>query len=59
LLALTGVADRLTPPKFAQFFADRVEGARARILPEAGHLLMLERPNETNAEIRAFAEQFA
>ncbi|MGH8165155.1 MAG: alpha/beta fold hydrolase, partial [Rhodanobacteraceae bacterium] len=58
LLALTGEADRLTPAKFAQFFADRVPGARARILPDAGHLLMIERPAETNAEIGAFVEQF-
>ncbi|MGZ3510392.1 MAG: alpha/beta fold hydrolase, partial [Vulcanimicrobiaceae bacterium] len=57
LLALTGEADRLTPPKFAQFLADRVAGARARILPGAGHLVMVERPDETNAELRAFVNQ--
>ncbi|MBV8153668.1 MAG: alpha/beta fold hydrolase [Candidatus Eremiobacteraeota bacterium] len=57
LLALTGDADVLTPPKFAQWFADRVPGAEARIVPGAGHLAMIERPDETNAAIRAFARQ--
>ncbi|HEY8314397.1 MAG TPA: alpha/beta fold hydrolase [Candidatus Baltobacteraceae bacterium] len=57
LLALTGDADAMTPPKFAQFLADRVAGARSRILPNAGHLAMIERPDETNAAIRAFVEE--
>jgi pimeloyl-ACP methyl ester carboxylesterase len=57
MLAITGAADVMTPPKYAQFFADRVPGATARILPDAGHLAMVEHPHETNAEIRAFVEQ--
>ncbi|HTX58920.1 MAG TPA: alpha/beta fold hydrolase [Verrucomicrobiae bacterium] len=56
LLALTGEHDRLTPPKYAAFLADRVPGASARILPGAGHLAMVERPDEANAALRAFAE---
>jgi pimeloyl-ACP methyl ester carboxylesterase len=59
LLALTGAHDALTPPKFAQWFADRVPGAQARILPDAGHLAMIERPDETNDAIRAFADRLA
>ncbi len=57
LLALTGESDVLTPPKFAQWFADRVPGAQARILSDAGHLAMIERPEETNAALRAFRER--
>jgi 3-oxoadipate enol-lactonase len=57
LLALTGERDVLTPPKFAQWFADRVPGAQARILPDAGHLAMIERPDETNAALRAFEQR--
>jgi 3-oxoadipate enol-lactonase len=57
LLALTGEQDRLTPSKFAAFLADRVPGAEARILPEAGHLAMVERPDETNAALRAFVDR--
>jgi pimeloyl-ACP methyl ester carboxylesterase len=57
LLALTGEQDRLTPPKYAAFLADRVPGAEARILPNAGHLAMVERPDETNAALRAFVDR--
>jgi 3-oxoadipate enol-lactonase len=54
LLALTGEHDRMTPPKYAQFLADRVQNGRVRIIPGAGHLVMAERPAETNAAIAEF-----
>jgi pimeloyl-ACP methyl ester carboxylesterase len=54
LLALTGDRDVMTPPKYARFLADRVPNAKVRILDGAGHLAMLERPAQTNAELRAF-----
>jgi 3-oxoadipate enol-lactonase len=57
LLALTGDRDVMTPPKFATALADRVPGAIARILDGAGHLAMVERPDETNAALRAFVDQ--
>lgn len=53
-LALTGEADRMTPPKYGQALADRVPAGQARRVPGAGHLLMVERPGETIAEIRTF-----
>jgi pimeloyl-ACP methyl ester carboxylesterase len=57
LLALTGERDVMTPPKFAYTVADRVPGAQARIVNGAGHLVMVERPDETNAALRAFVDQ--
>lgn len=54
LLALTGERDVMTPPKFAQALADRVPGAKARIVGQAGHLAMAERPDEVNEALRAF-----
>lgn len=54
LLAITGESDRMTPPKYALSLASRVRGAEARILPGAGHLVMLERPAESNELIEAF-----
>jgi pimeloyl-ACP methyl ester carboxylesterase len=59
LLAVTGEHDKMTPPKFAQAFADRVPGAQARILQGAGHFAMVERPAETNAAIAAFLRGIA
>lgn len=54
LLALTGEADKLMPPKFAHALTDRVPSAKARIISGAGHFVMADRPVETNEAISAF-----
>lgn len=54
VLALTGEADKLAPAKHALALAGRVPGAQARIIPGAGHFVMVERPAETNAVAAAF-----
>ena len=54
VLAVTGEQDRMTPPKYAQFVAARVRNGEARIVPGAGHLVMAEQPDETNAAIAEF-----
>jgi pimeloyl-ACP methyl ester carboxylesterase len=59
LFALCGDRDVMTPPKFSLALADRVPGARARIIAGAGHLAIVERPEETNAALRAFVDQIA
>lgn len=59
LLAITGESDRMTPPKYALALANRVPGAEARIVPGAGHLVMLERPAESNELIEGFVHALA
>lgn len=59
VLVMTGEADKLTPVKYALTLADRVPGAAARILPGAGHFVMVERPTETNAAIAAFLDELS
>jgi pimeloyl-ACP methyl ester carboxylesterase len=54
VLAVSGEADKLAPTKHALALAGRVPGAQARIIPDAGHFVMVERPAETNAVIAAF-----
>ncbi len=54
VLALTGEADKLAPAKHAAALAGRVRGAQARMIRDAGHFVMVERPAETNAAIAAF-----
>lgn len=43
-LVLCGDEDRLTPPKYARYLAERLGGARLVVVPGAGHMLPLERP---------------
>ena len=59
LLAITGEYDKMTPPKYAVALAGRVPGAQARIVSGAGHFVMAERPEETNAAIRSFLSGIA
>lgn len=54
VLAVSGAADKLAPAKHAAALAGRVLGAQARIVPQAGHFVMAERPAETNEVIAAF-----
>lgn len=53
-LVVTGDEDRLTPLKYGEFLAANIPGAVLKIIRGAGHLVMLERPEEVNAVIRAF-----
>lgn len=54
LLVLSGEKDAMVPPKFSLVVADRVPGAEARILEGTGHLLFIERPDDTNEALRTF-----
>lgn len=44
-LLILGAADRMTPPAAAQSIVDAIRGCRKVVLPEAGHMLMAERPD--------------
>lgn len=59
MLALTGERDVMTPPKYAQALADRVQHGQVRIVPGAGHLAMLEQPATTNDAVSAFVMALA
>jgi pimeloyl-ACP methyl ester carboxylesterase len=58
-LAVVGEEDRLTPPKYAEFLARNIAGARLVRIPHAGHFVSLEQPDEVNRAIRDFLGGFA
>jgi pimeloyl-ACP methyl ester carboxylesterase len=58
-LAICGSADRLTPPKYSAFLAQRIPGCRLRILEGAGHFPMLEQPEAFNAALADFLASLA
>lgn len=51
---IAGELDLPTPPADAQLMADGIPGARLTIIPGAGHLSNLERPDQFNETIRTF-----
>ncbi|HTP81600.1 MAG TPA: alpha/beta hydrolase [Alphaproteobacteria bacterium] len=50
-LLLLGEIDRMTPPVGARDLATRISDARTVILPHAGHMMMIEQPDETIAAL--------
>ena len=53
-LVIVGSEDALIPPAVAKGVAGGIPGARIVIVPDAGHLAPLERPDPVNAAIREF-----
>jgi pimeloyl-ACP methyl ester carboxylesterase len=53
-LVLCGEDDRLTPPKYARYLKDSIPGATMAIIPKAGHMVMVERPELVNQAIEEF-----
>lgn len=50
-LIIVGSADRMTPPKYAQFLHGRIAGSRMAVIAGSGHLPHIERPADVNAAI--------
>jgi pimeloyl-ACP methyl ester carboxylesterase len=55
-LAICGREDRLTPPRYAEFLAAKIPGARLLLVEKAGHFVQLEQPEIVNAAIRQFLD---
>ncbi len=53
-LILCGDDDQLTPVKYSQFLHNRIKGSKMEILPNAGHIVMMESPQAFNEKIREF-----
>jgi pimeloyl-ACP methyl ester carboxylesterase len=53
-LLLTGQEDGWSPPAQHQAMAARIAGSQLVIVPECGHMSMLERPAEVSAALRAW-----
>jgi pimeloyl-ACP methyl ester carboxylesterase len=51
VLIISGDMDTMTPVKYSQYLADRIQGSRRVIIPGAGHMVFLEKPDMVNREI--------
>lgn len=56
-LVVCGEDDRLTPMKYSEFLLDKLESAHLTRVPDAGHMVMLEQPEEVASVVADFATQ--
>lgn len=56
-LVIAGMADRLTPPKYAHFLTEHIPNAQLVLVEGAGHMVMLEQPAEAAKAAREFVEE--
>ena len=50
-LIICGTEDRLTPVKYSQYLHDHIAGSSLHLIPDAGHYVMREQPQEVNRAI--------
>jgi pimeloyl-ACP methyl ester carboxylesterase len=53
-LILSGEEDEMTPVKYSQFLHGRIKGSEMDILPDAGHMVMMESPQVFNEKVQKF-----
>ncbi len=57
-LIICANSDKLTPIKYSQYFHDNIKESQIVIIKDAGHMIMLEKPNEINKAIQDFFENY-
>jgi pimeloyl-ACP methyl ester carboxylesterase len=53
-LILCGKEDELTPPGYSEFLHRQIRSSKLEILPDAGHMVMMESPEAFNRKVRDF-----
>ena len=53
---ICGADDKLTPPKYSKYLQENLPNAQLEIIPEAGHMVMLEQPHPVAETIEAFIQ---
>jgi len=56
-LIICGNEDRLTPPKYSNFFHEKLKTSELIIIDKASHMVMLEKPEELNQVIKEFIKK--
>jgi pimeloyl-ACP methyl ester carboxylesterase len=55
-LVMCGTADKMAPVKYATFLRNQIAGASLHLVEGAGHMVMVERPEEVTAALSGFVE---
>ncbi len=57
VLIVCGLEDRLTPPKYSYYLNNEIRGSKLVLIEDAGHMVMLEKPQALNLAIKTFVEE--
>ncbi|MFO7952839.1 MAG: alpha/beta hydrolase [Bacillota bacterium] len=57
VLIICGSEDQLTPVKYSRYLVENLPQGRLEIIEGAGHMVMLEKPEEVNQAITKFIEE--
>lgn len=55
-LVMCGAEDQMTPLRYAQYLAGAIPNARLSIVPDAGHMVMLEKPDLVADSLHSFLQ---
>jgi pimeloyl-ACP methyl ester carboxylesterase len=58
-LVLTGDADKMIPKAHSELIVERLPDADYVVVPEAGHMVLLEKPDEVTAALSALLRRVA
>ncbi len=58
VLMICGSEDRLTPVKYSRYLEEKLPSGQVEIIDDAGHMVMLEKPDHVNRAIGNFIKQF-
>ncbi len=58
-LIIVGEKDRLTPVKYSEFMRNHIPNSEMVVIPEAGHMVMLEKPGEFNSALGNFLKKIS
>ena len=56
-LIVCGLEDHVTPVKYSQYLRDNISDSRLEMLADAGHMVMVERPEEFNEKLKKFIKE--
>jgi pimeloyl-ACP methyl ester carboxylesterase len=56
-LILYGNDDQLTPVKYSQLLHSRIKGSKMEVLPDAGHMVMMEAAQAFNVKVEGFIRE--
>jgi len=58
-LIICGLEDQLTPVKYSEYLTNNIPNSKLEIIADAGHMVMLEKPEEFNEKLEKFIKKLA